>query len=220
MVSAGSAAGRGALIVLEGCDRSGKSTQCANLVKALCALGTNAKLLRFPDRMTTIGQMINAYLTSTLDLSDQAIHLLFSANRWEAMASMRQQLQEGTTLVVDRYAYSGVAFTAAKGIDAHWCRQPDVGLLKPDLTLFLDLPVEEAAKRGDFGQERYERRDFQEKVYAQFGALRTPEWKVIDARGSIEDIGKQLLDHAQATIRTVAGTTLGTLWTDTQPASH
>jgi dTMP kinase len=36
-----------------------------------------------PDRTTAIGQMIDAYLRSAADLDDRAIHLLFSANRWE-----------------------------------------------------------------------------------------------------------------------------------------
>lgn len=35
------------------------------------------------DRTTAIGQMINAYLQSTSELDDKAIHLLFAANRWE-----------------------------------------------------------------------------------------------------------------------------------------
>lgn len=42
------AGGRGALIVLEGCDRSGKSTQCKLLVESLTAKGVPAKLMRFP----------------------------------------------------------------------------------------------------------------------------------------------------------------------------
>jgi len=36
------------------------------------------------DRTSAIGQMINGYLQNTQDMSDEAIHLLFSANRWEA----------------------------------------------------------------------------------------------------------------------------------------
>jgi thymidylate kinase len=58
--------------------------------------------------------MIDQYLTGKQQLDDHVIHLLFSANRWEAMTEMRQKLQSGVTLVVDRYAYSGVVFSAAK----------------------------------------------------------------------------------------------------------
>lgn len=87
---------RGAFIVLEGLDRSGKTTQTAKLVQKIESLGKPCKLIKFPgddlrvkknsyvDRTTTIGRMIDSYLRSAEDLDDQVIHLLFSANRWEA----------------------------------------------------------------------------------------------------------------------------------------
>lgn len=66
--------------------------------------------------------------------------------------------------MVDRYAYSGVAFTAAKGapgLDRAWCMAPDAGLPAPDAVFFLNLTVEQAAARGGYGEERYEKADFQ-----------------------------------------------------------
>lgn len=74
---------RGALVVLEGLDRCGKTSQSARLVKNLDELGYPAELFRFPDRNTLIGQMISSYLNSDSQLDDRTIHLLFSANRWE-----------------------------------------------------------------------------------------------------------------------------------------
>jgi len=74
---------RGALVVLEGLDRSGKSSQCSRLVSLLEGQGISAELWRFPDRTTNVGQMISAYLSNTSQLDDHTIHLLFSANRWE-----------------------------------------------------------------------------------------------------------------------------------------
>jgi dTMP kinase len=74
--------------------------------------------------------MINSYLQSKTEMDDGAIHLLFSANRWEKRAAMEAKLQSGVTLVVDRYSYSGVAFTAAKkmeGLDLEWCKAPERG---------------------------------------------------------------------------------------------
>jgi dTMP kinase len=49
---------------------------------------------------------------------------------------------------VDRYAYSGVAFTAAKGFDVEWCKCPDKGLPAPDLVIYLKMAVEDTMKRG------------------------------------------------------------------------
>jgi len=62
-----------------------------------------------------------------------------------------------------------------------WCKQPDIGLPKPDLILFLQLSPEEAAERGNFGNERYENSSFQEKVLQSFHHLmkdKTLNWKV------------------------------------------
>lgn len=75
--------------------------------------------------------------------------------RWEQNDEIIKALEAGETIICDRYAYSGVAFSSAKGLDLEWCKQPDVGLVKPDLVLFFDLTEEQAKERGDFGKERY-----------------------------------------------------------------
>lgn len=69
--------------MLEGLDRSGKSSQCAHLAKFLAQRGVAVEAWRFPDRSTPMGHMISSYLASETELDDAAIHLLFSANRWE-----------------------------------------------------------------------------------------------------------------------------------------
>jgi dTMP kinase len=83
METGGSKGGRGALVVLEGLDRSGKTSQCARLLSFLKGKGYNAEGWRFPDRATSVGQMISSYLANDSQLDDRTIHLLFSANRWE-----------------------------------------------------------------------------------------------------------------------------------------
>ncbi|KAJ6314801.1 hypothetical protein OIU78_018310, partial [Salix suchowensis] len=80
---ASSSESRGALIVLEGLDRSGKTSQSSRLLSYLEGLGHSTELWRFPDRNTSVGQMISAYLSNKSHLDDRTIHLLFSANRWE-----------------------------------------------------------------------------------------------------------------------------------------
>ena len=74
---------RGALIVLEGLDRSGKTSQSGRLLSYLVDLGYPVESWRFPDRDTAVGQMISSYLSNKSQLDDHTIHLLFSANRWE-----------------------------------------------------------------------------------------------------------------------------------------
>ncbi|CAO3596773.1 unnamed protein product [Absidia cylindrospora] len=121
-------------------------------------------------------------------MDDHAIHLLFSANCWEALAHMKSLLENGTTIIVDRYAFSGVCFSAAKGLDFEWCRQPDIGLLTPDMVMFLDLSMDEAEKRGGFGDERYEKRDLQLRVRQEFNKVMDSTWKIIDASKSRDEV--------------------------------
>lgn len=105
-------------------------------------------------------------IDDSYQLSDQAAHLLFSANRWELSESIKTKLRKGTTIILDRYVYSGVAYTAAKNIDRTWALSPDIGLPKPDLTIFLNL--NNNSDRSGFGDERYEVKEFQLKVKHQF----------------------------------------------------
>ncbi|MGH0154333.1 UNVERIFIED_CONTAM: hypothetical protein FKN15_027170 [Acipenser sinensis] len=207
---------RGALIVLEGVDRAGKTTQCKKLVQALQQCGQRAEMLRFPDRTTEIGQLINSYLEKKSNLEDHTIHLLFSANRWEQVPLIKEKLEQGVHLIVDRYAFSGVAFTSAKpGMSVDWCKFPDVGLPKPDLVLFLQLRPTEAARRGQFGAERYENTDFQKAVQECFQQLMSDcsvNWKVIDACRSVEDLHKEIMSHSEDVMDTAACQPIGELW--------
>lgn len=165
---------RGALIVLEGLDRSGKTTQASLLEQRLKSQGHAVKSLRFPDRTTPTGLIINSYLTSSASLPDHAIHLLFSANRWELAPTIASLLASGTTVVCDRYYYSGIVYSAAKrnpSLPLSWARGPEVGLPRPDLVLFLDLDEDEARKRGGWGGERYEQAEIQKRVRELFWGL-------------------------------------------------
>ncbi|KAG7228668.1 hypothetical protein INR49_008444 [Caranx melampygus] len=129
---------------------------------------------------------------------------------------MKKKLEQGTTLVVDRYAFSGAAFTSAKpGFCLDWCKHPDMGLPKPDLVMFLQLNPDQAALRGQFGGERYETSDFQKAVKQKFDQLMkdpSVNWQVIDASQSIEDVHRAVIDHTFNTINTAQCTPLGELW--------
>ncbi|WIA12179.1 hypothetical protein OEZ85_012250 [Tetradesmus obliquus] len=171
---------RGAFILFEGVDRCGKSTQTSLLAKALQSKGVAVESWNFPDRKNTVtGHAIN----------DDAL---------------LRALHSGTSLVVDRYAYSGVAYSAAKalpGMDAAWCKAPDAGLPAPDLVVYLELDNAAAAARAGFGGERYEKAEFQDRVRAVFQQLKEPSWLVVDASQSVEQIHEQILAEALQVVR-------------------
>jgi dTMP kinase len=181
---------RGALVVFEGLDRCGKSTQAQLLHTAL----EGSKLVRFPDRTTPIGKVIDDYLNRRIELNDQAIHLLFSANRWEVADSIVKALNEGTTVIVDRYSYSGMVFSRAKGLHPLWRSVPELGLPSPDVVVYLDITAEEAKRRGGYGQERYEKAEFQEKVRDGYDHFRnaSPIWKSLPAEWDKEELQEQI----------------------------
>lgn len=184
---------RGAFIVLEGCDRAGKTTQCHSVVKNLLSRQIEASYMNFPNRTTESGRLIDAYLKKASEMSDQGIHLLFTLNRWEAMGEMEKKLAAGTTLIVDRYSYSGVAFSAAKGLDLEWCKAPESGLLRPDLVLYLTLSEAAQKQRGGFGDERYEVPEMQKIVHQKFLALKDDSyWTVIDANKAEDTLTNEL----------------------------
>ena len=201
---------RGCFILLEGIDRCGKTTQCRLLVEALKAQGVSVEAMRFPDRTTATGKLLDAYLKQDADLSDHAVHLLFSANRWEAAKTIQDKLYAGITLVVDRYAYSGAAYTAAKGAASlGWCMAADAGLPAPDLVLFLDMPISEAQRRGGF-----ETAEFQAKVQSMFRHIRpnADGWHAVDASRPVEEVLTHILALCHVAISQSADFPIGKLY--------
>ncbi len=88
-------------------------------------------------------------------------------------------------MVADRYSYSGIVYTMSKGsaVDWDWCLRSEQGLPRPDLVLCL-LPRDatDLETRGGFGDERFERTDFQTQVidnYHHLGRVLTEaDWDV------------------------------------------
>ena len=67
-------------------------------------------------------------------------------------------------MILDRYCYSGVAYSSAKGLSLDWCKNSDIGLPKPDIVFYLNISEQDGSRRKDFGDEIYEKVEFQEKV--------------------------------------------------------
>ena len=110
-------------------------------------------------------------------------------------------------MVVDRYYYSGVVYSAAKGnpdLDLAWARSPEIGLPLPDLCVFLDITSEAAARRGGFGNERYETDDMQKRVRELFyDLMKLPDgqrMRVFNAGRSVEEVGRDIATEADSTM--------------------
>ncbi|XP_021771142.1 thymidylate kinase-like [Chenopodium quinoa] len=195
---------RGALVVLEGLDRSRKSSQCIQLLSHLQSIGCSTKLWRFPDRNTAVGQMISTYLSNQSNLDDHTIHLLFGANRWEKISMMEEKLKTHLRVsVINQPVHSGISLFSRNMITILFVQAPEIGLLAPYMVLYLDISPEIKAypnifffinaERGGYGDERYERLDFQGKVREKYQAPHDASWKVISIHDSLKTYSLQCL---------------------------
>ncbi|CAK9812865.1 Thymidylate kinase [Anthophora quadrimaculata] len=196
--------GRGALIVFEGCDRAGKSTQMKMLLEALNKRNIPTETRAFPNRTTTIGAVINNFLSKKQELQAEVAHLLFSANRWECKDEILHTLYKGTTLVVDRYAGSGAAYTAATSSRSlSWCKTADQGLPSPDLVILLEVSEEAQRVRSNWGAERFENSKVQEQVACNYKKLIDQTWTVINGDGDKSQVHSQILEKVLDVIKGV-----------------
>ncbi|KAH8859257.1 Thymidylate kinase [Schistosoma japonicum] len=169
---------RGLFVVFEGVEKCGKNTQSELLQDALTQItGKQALLIHFPDKSTPVGKLLAEYFDGKLQLELHASHLLHIANRWERQDEISNALKAGISVVVDRYSYSGIAYTAAKfhplsDADWKWCRSVEYGLLQPDF-IFCLAPENfaEISVRDSSGGNKFETMDFQKRVLTYFGRL-------------------------------------------------
>lgn len=130
------------------------------------------------------------------------------------------QLSAGHSVILDRYAYSGVAYSVLKGFNYDWCRSPDRGLPKPDCVVFLYAEAEALRKRSGFGAERYERTEIQLEARRVFlEKLCDPNWFVLDTSNLDSDAVFQrvnaMLDERFGTARPIRlDEPVGKLWDD------
>ena len=182
---------RGFFVVIEGCDGTGKTTQAKRL--AASGLLGKCETMVFPDRTTPIGNLINQYLKNELNFPPQAIHLLYTANRWELASHIEELLNSGTSIVCDRYWFSGTAYSVANGgLSIDWCRAPENGIPVPDLVLLIDIDPKILLERKGFGEERYEKLEFQRKVNETFHTLKDENWAVIDGSKPLDEVSRDI----------------------------
>lgn len=144
------------LIVIEGLDGAGKSTQVKKFRKYLeDKLGT-IEYIHFPRYDSDVyGELISKFLRGDFgkisEVHPQLVALLFAEDRHNALSIIQKALNEGKTVLLDRYVYSNIAYQCAKLNDEseseylrNWIFDTEYGnfgLPKPDLNIFLDVPV-------------------------------------------------------------------------------
>lgn len=202
------------LIVLEGLDGAGTTTQVKRLVEHLNAHGQRAHATREPSD-GPIGRLIREMLTGGHALPDEKLSqstfgLLFAADRLDHLQrEVEPALAAGTIVVSDRWYHSSLAYQGT-GADRDWITTLNARARRPDLTIFLEVrPAVAAQRRHAAGrvQELFEDVQMQEEVAAGYAATNA---ELIAAGERIETIdGEQPLDAVFAQILKLVGQSLG-----------
>ncbi len=150
------------LIVLDGVDSSGKQTQAELLAENLRKEGFKVKKISFPNYESDSSALVKMYLAGELGedpeiLDPYAISTFYAADRYVSyITDWKNDLEEGTIVIADRYVSSNMIHQAAKIDDKsekerflNWLHNFEHGIYKlpePVLTVFLDMPVEYGSK--------------------------------------------------------------------------
>jgi dTMP kinase len=189
------------LLVLEGLDGAGTTTQARRLVEHLRAGGGAAHLTREPSD-GPIGRLIREMLVGQHAIPGQSIAqstfgLLFAADRMDHLQrEVEPQLAAGATVVSDRWYHSSLAYQGT-GADRDWIAALNARARRPDLTIFLEVRPEVAAQRRVAAgrvQELFEDVRMQEEVAAGYRATITEllaageRIEVIDGEAPPDDV--------------------------------
>jgi len=151
-----------ALIVIEGLDGAGKSTQINLLGSFLTQKGVASHFLHFP-RVDApyFGELIARFLRGDLGRIDEVdpyvVAMLYALDRMDASGLIKSWLKTDEVVLLDRYVYSNIAFQCAKLNDSSrvdklrsWILNLEFdyfAIPKPDISIFLDVPFEFTSKR-------------------------------------------------------------------------
>ncbi|MBI4566628.1 MAG: dTMP kinase [Planctomycetes bacterium] len=195
---------RGRLIVVEGVDGAGKTTQIRLLERSL---GRRRRLIRLREPGgTRLGERIRRLL---LDIRHEEMApvtevLLYMAARAQLVEEqIRPALRRGANILLDRYYHSTAAYQGAAGgfgvrgiLDLAERR---LKFPRPDLVLLLDLPPRTAARRFGAKKDRVERKGvaYQERVRAAFLSMARQDrrlFRVVDADRPVDQVHHDVLE--------------------------
>jgi dTMP kinase len=205
-------ANAGRLIVFEGGEGTGKSTQLRRLADVLAERGVPHRTLREPGG-TSLGTEVRRILLHVEDeIEPRAEALLFMASRAQLVArEIRPALDRGEWVLLDRFFLSTYAYQiAGRALPEHEVREANrfaTGGLVPDLTLLFTLPVQEGLARAAGRSTAYDRIEatgeaFHRRVAEAFTEFALPAWQAghpecgpiasVDAVGSEQDVASRV----------------------------
>lgn len=218
----------GFLVTIEGIDGSGKGTQAKLLFDTLKQASVPVKMYSFPCYEDTFfGKEVGAFLRGEFGTLEQ-VHpklssILFAGDRFERKGDIERDLSDGCIVICDRYVDSNIAHQCAKLPDEKrnefslWLETLEYnifGIRRPDLTFFLDVPLEVSKslvlkksarsyteKKEDIHEASYE---YLHNVYSAYIELAEKRgwFKISCLQGanirSVHEIGEEILSHVKS----------------------
>ena len=214
----------GKLIVIEGLDGSGKSTQLELLPQNLKNAGIDSKSVSFPDYDSNSSALVKMYLGGEFgkkpgDVNAYAASLFYAVDRFASYkTNWGNYYNQNGVIVSGRYTTSNAVHQTSKMDECEWKGFLDwlydleynkVGIPKPDKVIFLDMPIEVSQKllsgryQGDEAKKDIHESDTAYLDKCRKAAMFTAEysgWTIIPCAEngeprSIEDIAKDVLEE-------------------------
>ncbi len=212
------------IIVIEGTDCSGKETQAKLLEEKLKKLGKRVAMFSFPMYDTPTGKIVGgpllgkpeickSYFDNPSTLDPKIFSLYLAIDRKYNIDKIRKYLDDDYIVILDRYVSSNMAHQGGKIMDEserfklyNWIETLEYGLLelpKPDLTLFLHMPYEQACilKQNRVNLDEVEKNEEylinSEKTYLELSEIydfKTIECVIENKIRTIDDINDELFN--------------------------
>ena len=194
---------QGYLIVLEGVDGTGKSTQCGLLADYLESCGFPVVRLREPTTGVW-GQKIRKILTEGRgDVTpEEELQYFINDRKEDVEQNIAPALEQGKIVLIDRYYYSTAAYQGALGFDpVKIIKDNELFAPRPDLLFVIQGSLDESFRRIEQGRDSFssfEKRDYLEKVQKIFDTFTGDHIRRIDGDPPIEEVQQALRQEANA----------------------
>ena len=183
---------KGKIIVFEGIDKAGKTTQAKLLEKKL---GSKCVRIDFPDYSTPVGKEIRKFLDGKRNYPDEVKMMLLSANRWEKKGEIEKMVSKGTTVIMNRYYQSNLVYGISKGLKLDWLLSLDKGLPKADLVIVIDIRPKTLVSRSKNVVDTFEKDlELIRRVKKNYRILANKfNWRTVEGEKSVDEVHGQVL---------------------------
>ena len=199
---------KGKLIVFEGLDGAGTTTQMKILGKAFEERNQKVFITHEPTD-NPIGKLVRSALRKEFSLPPSALALLYASDRddhlYNSQYGIEKYIREGSHVISDRYFYSSIAYQGVE-CDFNYIEGLNSRFPHADVIIYIDTPVEESMarieKRGE-EKELFEKEEYLRKVRENYERLfsslpQSVTLIKIDGTKSIETISKEILSSIES----------------------